>query len=385
MSLKYVALILLAAVGGLALGSFFYPWMGTLFTLAVMIYSNTLKDDDLSQAMHEKEKDTVDSDIRASLIQTGTLIKESIKETTQGMEGLIGVQSDAVQTLTRAFNGLKELLDRQQEQVKHLLYENTGDTAKGTNNIGSKMSVFAENTSTTLNRFVDSTVEMSAASMGLVEKVSVIANQMPNVMKALKDIDQIAAQTNLLALNAAIEAARAGETGRGFAVVADEVRALSNRSAGFSNEIQSQLRNINEAISSLTDEVGQVASQDMSYVLDARREVEVAIVELVEKANRDQHIANTLREISEQLVTSIHDAMRGLQFEDISTQNVRHNVAGLKLLEPIAHVLEYSARDLRGINAALSEQIRQYAQLQDKRSHNPVSASSMSSGGVDLF
>jgi methyl-accepting chemotaxis protein len=219
----------------------------------------------------------------------------------------------------------------------------------------------------------------------LVEKVTLIADQMPHVMKALKDIDQIAAQTNLLALNAAIEAARAGDAGRGFAVVADEVRALSNRSAGFSLAIQSQLGVINKAIRSLTDEVGDVASQDMTYVLEAKREVESAISGLIEKAGGDQIIANTLNKISENLVVALNEAMRGLQFEDMASQNVKHNVTTLRLLEPIAQVFEFGPTHLQSVNAALSEQLIKHQETLSQRSHNPVSASSMNSGAIDLF
>ncbi len=221
--------------------------------------------------------------------------------------------------------------------------------------------------------------------MDLVEKVTYIANQMPNVMKALKDIDQIAAQTNLLALNAAIEAARAGESGRGFAVVADEVRALSTRSAGFSHDIQTQLRNINDAISSLTHEVGNVASQDMSYVLDAKREVETAISELLEKSKHDQLIASRLDEISGHLVSALHGAMRGLQFEDMTSQNLRHTMELMRLLDPITNTLILSARGFRNVKAELREEITHYQQKLSLRVKNPVSASSMQSGDVDLF
>jgi methyl-accepting chemotaxis protein len=221
--------------------------------------------------------------------------------------------------------------------------------------------------------------------MDLVEKVTYIANQMPKVMKALKDIDQIAAQTNLLALNAAIEAARAGESGRGFAVVADEVRALSNRSAGFSNDIQAQLRNINDAINGLTSEVGIVASQDMSYVLDAKREVETAISELLEKSKQDQVVATNLDEISSLLVSALHQAMRGLQFEDITSQNVRHTLSLMRSLEPIASTLMSGAKSLDGVRTALTEEINDHQQQLSVRAKNPVSALSMQSGDIDLF
>jgi methyl-accepting chemotaxis protein len=354
-----------------------------------MIYIVNLKSTEVIQSSENEtnSRKQAESDIQASIAQTGTIIKATVSDTAKGMDLLLGIQSDAISTLTNAFNGLKALLDRQQGEIKHLLIgENVEEkNHRSSKNIGTRMSTFAENTSNTLGRFVDTTVNMSAASMDLVEKVSYIANQMPLVMKALKDIDQIAAQTNLLALNAAIEAARAGESGRGFAVVADEVRALSNRSAGFSNDIQSQLNNVNEAIKSLTNEVGNVASQDMSYVLDAKREVEIAIDELVEKAKADQIIASNLDQISSNLVRVLHEAMRGLQFEDMASQNVRHMLAHLHALDPIAHVLESNMRNSDAMQAALTSELQKYHSKNQERTNNPVSASSMQSGDVDLF
>jgi methyl-accepting chemotaxis protein len=63
-------------------------------------------------------------------------------------------------------------------------------------------------------------------------------------------ITDIASQTNLLALNATIEAARAGDAGKGFAVVASEVKNLAVQTARATEDIASQIGEIQTATGS---------------------------------------------------------------------------------------------------------------------------------------
>lgn len=383
MQFTLILIIAVSGIGGILLGTYVDTLVGTVFTMATMYYFAYLqaKEREQQSTKSDESDSVIDNDVHHALVQSGANIREILDGALNDMESLGGIQSDAIINLTGAFQRIQSLLDRQQADMQRILFsDGTGAEAHS-----KRMANFAENTSQTLNRFVDTSVSMSAASMDLVEKVSSIAEQMPVIMKALKDIDQIAAQTNLLALNAAIEAARAGESGRGFAVVADEVRSLSNRSSGFSSDIQAQLKGINDSVLELNEQVGRVASQDMTYVLAAKREVESTIQEMLDKSTSDQVIVREMESFSKDLVNALHIAIRALQFEDMTTQSIRHHTKSLKLLEPIADALKYSSPSVAAILKALTEAVSQYQQAVATRKSNPVSAASVNSGDVDLF
>lgn len=389
MHAKYILLSLLAAVGGWILEIYAYQGLGVLFSVGIMFYFLVLKRQNFhASTVNQAQQEPAESrEIQASLAQTGFIFNEALSRTIKSMGDLRSVQSDAAATLQNAFSGLNILLENQQTEIKNLLFNISNDESESAQNISNRMSIFAKSVSTTLGRFVDSTVQMSAASLDLVEKVNHIASQMPNVMKALKDIDQIAAQTNLLALNAAIEAARAGDAGRGFAVVADEVRALSNRSAGFSHDIQSQLSSINSAISNLTSEVSVVASKnnDLEYMLDAKYSLERAMEDLIRKSTMDKAITHNLQEISHKLVFSLGEAIRGLQFEDIASQNLTHNIHQLTLLVNIAEVMEKRFKNLTETNLSLANALLIHEQKNQINTPNSVAMHSMQVGDVELF
>ena len=79
------------------------------------------------------------------------------------------------------------------------------------------------------------------------ERVQGLSESAQKIGEVIGLINDVASQTNLLALNATIEAARAGEAGKGFAVVETEVKSLADQTAKATEEIESQVAEIQNA------------------------------------------------------------------------------------------------------------------------------------------
>ncbi|MCP4324140.1 MAG: chemotaxis protein [Psychromonas sp.] len=358
-----------------------------IFTLALSVLLGTylssnsnVNNNKNSHAFFNSESSNNCANILTSTKELAQQSVASLKQNQDDLSDLIGTQEGAIHTLANAFLAIEALLTQQQGYIKTLLSVEVEGKGQSTQ---MDMRQFAENTSKTLNHFVEIATNMGNKSIYLSKKVDHISEQMPGVMKALQGIEQIASQTNLLALNAAIEAARAGEAGRGFAVVADEVRALSSSSSEVSHNIQKQLSLINELVVELSKEVKSIASQDVDYVHDSKDEVNEAITQLAHKADNDLQMTRDLEGLATELLEAVHDVMRGLQFGDISVQSLRFTLDGVTQLSEAMQQVE----NINGANAPgeLDLIIKAFQEREEQRVHNPVSSSSMDSGDVELF
>ncbi len=122
-------------------------------------------------------------------------------------------------------------------------------------------------------------------------------------------INSIAGQTNLLALNATIEAARAGDAGKGFAVVASEVKNLAAQTAKATEDIGSQV----------------------SQIQSATREAVTAIQGITVVIEEVSTIATTIASAVEEQGAATAEIARNVQQTAQAAQDVTSNIGGVSM------------------------------------------------------
>ncbi len=139
------------------------------------------------------------------------------------------------------------------------------------------------------------------------QKVSSLASAANKIGDIVTMIQDIAEQTNLLALNATIEAARAGDAGKGFAVVASEVKTLANQTAKATEEISSQ---ISEIQSSTGDAVGAIEA--ISTTMETISKYTASINTSVEQQNAATSEINSSVHQAATSARTVSENMNGL-------------------------------------------------------------------------
>ena len=177
----------------------------------------------------------------------------------------------------------------------------------------------------------DAAVAEAGRANAIVQTLTENAQKITAIVQLINDI---ASKTNLLALNATIEAARAGEAGRGFAVVANEVKNLASQTGKATDEIGSQIGQI------------QTASQEAAGAIEA---IVVTIGKISSTASLIARAVSEQGGATDEIAHSVHEAA-------IGTRDVSASILGVSIG---VQETEQAAGDVLQAAASLSRQSSQ--------------------------
>jgi methyl-accepting chemotaxis protein WspA len=116
------------------------------------------------------------------------------------------------------------------------------------------------------NRMATEMKQLVASTASVSAKLGMIREKADRINAVVTTITKVADQTNLLSINAAIEAEKAGEYGRGFLVVAREIRRLADQTAVATLDIETMVRQMQDAVNAGVMQMDKFADEVRSGV-----------------------------------------------------------------------------------------------------------------------
>lgn len=177
------------------------------------------------------------------------------------------------------------------------------------------------------------------------KNIAELSKSAGHIGDVIKLISAIAEQTNLLALNATIEAARAGEAGRGFSVVASEVKALASQTAKATEEIGSQVADMQAATNACVGTVRDIGAT-INMISEISTSITTAVEEQTVSTRETDRSLQQAAQQSDAAARSIGDVSRGARDTDL---------ASTRLLKSAHSLSEESSNLKRAVDKFLTD------------------------------
>jgi methyl-accepting chemotaxis protein len=185
----------------------------------------------------------------------------------------------------------------------------------------------------TLVRILNTTEEAGEVSRRAITRIQQMDKASQLISKALIQLEQIDRENKMLAMNMRIEAAHAGSAGAGFAVVAVEVVSQTERSQKVTSEVNGLISDLRALAESTLSDLKQMNERDLKRVEECRQEVDESLRDMQAAHDEMKTVLTGMTNEDALLANDIGAAVRGLQFQDRTSQQIAHVVEDLETLQ----------------------------------------------------
>ncbi len=255
----------------------------------------------------QRRLEKLTNDFASKLGEVSTALARSAQDMRDSAEGLTGAAKAAATQAAEVANASDESAAGVQS------------VAAATEEINASISEIARQV-VEANNVARAAVEDAGETSRTMDGLQGAAGRISEVVGLIQGI---AAQTNLLALNATIEAARAGEAGKGFAVVASEVKTLAMQTGKATEDITSQVANIQRETAAAVIAIARIA-----HTIDKIGEITTALAAAIEEQQASTNeIARTVQDVANG-TQAVCDAVQGVSQAAANTGGAAATVHG---------------------------------------------------------
>jgi methyl-accepting chemotaxis protein len=250
------------------------------------------------------------------LLQAGKDLVDVLLNVAKSNNNLTGFIKEYLNHLTSS-NGIYQ---RQQEEL--MAFAASSDNVHRSIADNSRLS--AEKLAEICNEFANMNAAIDRVHTGgkeTTEEALRLAENITEIRKFIKDIQDISSRTNLLSFNASIEAARAGEAGKGFRIIANEVKSLSAKTQEVSKHIDDTILEMHSNLEKFVEkntEHSRILGELHTMADDSKGK----LGKLTDETNRNAENANDILNSMNKSIITIQEATRVA--EENNLEQVEH-------------------------------------------------------------
>ena len=250
------------------------------------------------------------------LIQAGKDLVDLLLNVAKSNNNLTGFIKEYLNHLTSS-NGIYQ---KQQEEL--MAFAASSDNVH--RSVADKSKLSAEKLTEICAEFANMNNAIDRVHAGgkeTTEEALKLAENITEIRKFIKDIQDISSRTNLLSFNASIEAARAGEAGKGFRIIANEVKSLSQKTQEVSKRIDDTILDMHSNLEKFIEKNTE-HSRILGDLHTMADDSKVKLGVLTEESIKNTENANDILNSMNKSIITIQEATR--QAEEHNLEQVEH-------------------------------------------------------------